>query len=131
MKKSILFVLSLLSAVSVSAGSPKLPSKCEAFRPQELAALVLKEADAKKLISKPDFGQDTPPAAGLEAYWTVYSDRDNNQTYESPSLSGAKCTTLKFNETLRIAEIKGNFALVYVEPNREAVHGGRKDYQRR
>ena len=122
MKKSILFVLSVLSAVSVSAGTPKLPSKCEAFRPQELAALVLKEADAKTLMSKSDFGQDTPPAAGLEAYWTVYSDRDNNQTYESPSLSGAKCTTLKFNETLRIAQIKGNFALVYVEPNKQVVY---------
>ena len=50
MKKSILFVLSVLSVVSVSAGTPKLPSKCEAFRPQELAALVLKEADAKNVV---------------------------------------------------------------------------------
>ena len=122
MKKSILFVLCALSVLSVSAGTPKLPSKCEAFRPQELAALVLKESEVKKLMSKSDYGQSTPPAAGLEAYWTVYSDRDNNQTYEQPSLSGAKCATLNFNQTLRIAEIKGNFALVYEEPNKQVIY---------
>lgn len=122
MKKSILFVFCALSVLSVSAGTPELPSKCKAFRPQELAALVLKESEVKKLMSKSDYGQNTPPAAGLEAYWTVYSDRDNNQTYEQPSLSGAKCATLTFNQTLRIAEIKGNFALVYEEPNKQVIY---------
>ena len=122
MKKSILIVLFAFSALVANAGTPKMPSKCEAFRPQELGALILKKAEIKKLMSKSDYGQNTPPAQGMEAYWTVYSDRDNNQTYEAPSLSAAKCTTLSFNETLRIAQIKGNFALVYEEPNKQVVY---------
>ena len=53
-----------------------------------------------------------------EKFWTVYSDRSHNTTYNSPSVSGGKCGELKFNEEVRIAKIENGFALVYSEPKK-------------
>lgn len=48
-------------------------------------------------------------------YWDAYSDRDNNSTYVD-----SKCkktlSTLSFKEKVRIADIRGNAALVYSIP---------------
>ena len=121
MKKSLLVCLMVFCGLVANA-VPKLPSKCEAFRPQALGALILSESEAQKLVKSTDFGQNTPPQSGFATYWTVYSDRDNNTTYESPSTTAAQCTTLSFNETLRIAQVKNGFALVYVEPKKTVTY---------
>lgn len=127
MYKYILTTVStlLLAVMSLSA-APKLPAKCEAFRPSALNVILLHEKDALKLANSQDFGQNTPPP--VKSYWIVYSDRDNNQTYEGPSTTSAKCSTLKFNETLRIAKVQNGMALVYVEKKVGALYPEISDF---
>ena len=46
--------------------------------------------------------------------WLIYSDRDNNKTYNAPgSRTGKK--TIKFLEEFYVAEIKGNYLHIYKE----------------
>lgn len=114
MYKYIVNTLSVLLLVTVKlTAAPRIPDKCEAFRPAALNVILLHEKEALALANSKDFGQSTPPAS--RTYWVVYSDRENNQTYEGPSTSSAKCTTLNFNEELRIAKIQNGMALVYRE----------------
>ncbi|MBP3425656.1 MAG: hypothetical protein J6K81_02920 [Rikenellaceae bacterium] len=127
MKK--LITLTLLLATTLSAlAVPKLPSKVEVGLPKKLSQIVLKESDALSIAKSSDFGQKDK----FERYWIVYSDRDNNTTYEEPSTSAAKCSSLKFNEKLIIAQIKSGFALVYTDPQINSKgtssHGAGLDY---
>lgn len=118
---STLFV----TIVSLSA-APKLPLKCEAFRPAALNAILLHEKEALALANSQDFGQNTPPP--VQTYWLVWSDRDNNPTYEEASTSSAKYSTLKFNEPLRIAKVQNGMALVYSEKKVGALYPEISDF---
>ena len=90
---------------------------CVAFMPDILVnSTVLSESDAEKLANSKTFGQDVIPQ-GEKKYWTVYSDRSNNKTYQKPDLkSSVEKRDLILGEKLRIAKIEQNFALVYSEP---------------
>lgn len=119
-KNIIVTILTAVFAVSNLLAAPKLPDKCEAFRPNALNAILLHEKDALALANSKDFGQNTPPP--ITTYWIVYSDRADNQTYEGPSTTSAKFSTLKWNETLRIAKVQNGMALVYDEPKLGSVY---------
>lgn len=112
MSKRVLTLFFTLIAVAVNAQIPKKLTKCEVGLPRQLNQVLLKESDMNKFMKSADFGQSNT----LERYWNVFSDREGNVTYQSPSTSAAKYTTLKFGEELRIAKISGQFALVYAEP---------------
>ena len=116
MKKIVALVLFLSTALcSALYAAPQLPKKCMAFRPKKLGAIILTEKEADAFVKSGSFGQTDAPGRGQATYWDVYSDRENNTTYASPGAS-TKFSSLKFNERVRIAQIKGNYALVYTEP---------------
>lgn len=114
MKKVFLVVIFTIAAMVINA-APKLPAQCKVGVPSELNAILLKESSANKVVSSGDWGQSNR----ISKFWIAYSDRDGNVTYDSPSREAAKFSTLNFNETVRIADIKNGFALVYSEPVRE------------
>ena len=116
MKKIVALVLFLSTALcSALYAAPQLPKKCMAFRPKKLGAIILTEKEANAFVKSGSFGQTDAPGRGQATYWDVYSDRENNTTYASPGAS-TKFSSLKFNERVRIAQIQGNYALVYTEP---------------
>lgn len=118
MKKNcinITFTLVLAFRWTFVSAQVNLPSKNQVFLPSQLLKEVLIEKDVDAINSSNGYGQKSTPS--VKKFWVVYSDRDGNTTYSSPS-GGSKCDELKFNETVRIAEIKGNYALVYTEPQR-------------
>ena len=118
MKRILLTTLSAFAAVTGIMAQPALPAKCEASMPRVLNGIILNEKDADALLASSDLGQGT----GTGKYWIAYSDRENNTTYNGPQESSGKCSSLKFNEAVRIAKIKDKFALVYVEPNKQTVY---------
>lgn len=118
MKKLLFTVVFTLTVFVVSAVTPKLPPKCEAGLPEALSKPIIKESVANRITKLADFGQSNK----IARYWIVYSDRAENNTYEQPSANSPKCTTLGFNETVRIAKIQNGFALVYTEPLKSATY---------
>ena len=117
MKKTILsFFLGCFFATSPHA-APQLPGNCSAALPQQLLKPTIKEAETQALLNSGNWGQTTRSGK----YWTVYSDRSHNTTYNSPSTSGGKCDELNFNEEVRIAKIEGDFALVYTEKKKGVI----------
>ena len=115
MRKLIIAVLCLSVTIMMSA-QPKLPGQCEVWLPKVIDKEVVSKKDAYTIAKKP-YGQS--PAPAQKSYWIVFSDRDNNTTYEQPKKGAAKCTELSFNERLIIASIKDGYALVYSEPKAE------------
>lgn len=107
-----IIVAIVLGVVTVSA--QQLPGKCSVWYPEILAkSAVIKESDLKVFAKGGKYGQGSMPAN--PKHWVVYSDRDNNTTYKSPG--GAPTNTpLAMNEQVRIAQIQGDYALVYAEP---------------
>lgn len=107
----------VLTALSAGA-KPVLPSQCEAFRPALfLEKQTVKEQEIENLFSpkgKKDIGTWGQTGKNTRAYWVAYSDRSGNTTYENPG-GGAVYGKLDFNEEVRIATIKDDYALVYVE----------------
>lgn len=115
MKRIILSFVSVCFGLSLAAQT-NLPGNCEVWLPKTLDTDVISKADAVKTTQSP-YGQT--PAPSQKHYWTVYSDRDNNDTYAEPRNGAAKFATLSFNEKLNIAVIKNGYALVYTEPKVE------------
>lgn len=102
----------IAAGVGLSAtAQTQLPPKVEVFMPKTVAQNIVRLSDLKELSK--DWGQKN--ITNMK-HWVVYSDRDSNPTYNGPSKSSGEFTKLKFNETLRIADIKNGFALVYYEP---------------
>lgn len=91
--------------------APQLPGNCVASQPSLLLKKTIKESEVNELLKSGNWGQTTK----ANKYWTVYSDRSNNITYNTPSSSGGKCDELDFNEQVRIAKIENGYALVYTE----------------
>ena len=111
MKKAILSILSCCLCLSYASAVPQLPGNCEASLPQLLLKPTIKDAETRALISSGNWGQNSKASK----YWTVYSDRSHNTTYNTASTASGKCDELEFNEQVRIAKISGDFALVYTE----------------
>lgn len=111
-KKTFLFYLFAFMGTLIVQAAPQLPSKVEAFQPSVLNKnIIYEEKDLKPFLRSGNWGQDKPTTK----YWTVYSDRSSNTTYNGPSTSSGKCDELEFNERVRIAKIEKDFALVYTE----------------
>ena len=117
MKRIISFIsLLFLSFNLVFAQTlPKLPSQCKVYLPKVLFKGVLSESETAKLASSSNYGQDKSEEPAVKKYWEVYSDRNNNKLYTSPD-AAIECGELEFNEKIRIADIKGKYALVYSDP---------------
>lgn len=112
LRKHILSVL-LLGFGLVSYADTTLPSKVEAFMPNVLMQRLVYEKDADAMVKRGDWGQSNAPTN--KKHWVVYSDRDENTTYSSPS-KGAAYDKLDFAERVIIAKIQNGFALVYSDP---------------
>lgn len=120
MKKITVLLFSLFIFVVSASAAPSLPDKCQVFYPDALlSSPVLKETDMKAFSKNSDFGQKKEPSD--RRFWIVYSDRDENVTYAAPD-GAAKYKTLSMNETLRIAQIKNGYALVYYEPQEDIAY---------
>ena len=109
--KKVVSVLLLLAVSVVCLAQTSLPPKCSVFRPQVLNKNILTDTEAKELLRSANYGQ----TFDTKTFWTAYSDRADNVTYSGPSMSSSRFSSLAFNETVRIASIKNNMALVYVE----------------
>ena len=108
--KHILIAISILIG-SIAVNAQTLPQKVEVFTPQILQEQTISTSDVNKLLNDASWGQKT--AVKNKRYWVAYSDRSNNNAYANPSSTSAVKTKLEFNQKVRIAQIKNNFALVY------------------
>lgn len=96
-----------------------LPSKFEVYCPEYIVNMkgnpkgIGKSQEwqdwALSKIKMNDFGKNT------KVVWVVYSDRENNQTYTSPSSSASGHSRLGFGVKLFIAAIKNGYALVFTD----------------
>ena len=111
-----LILCCILSCLCVAA--PQLPGNCTAGLPSLLLKKTVKESEVNALVKSGKWGQTNK----LHKYWTVYSDRSHNTTYNAPSTSGGKCDELDFNEQIRIAKIENGFALVYTENQKGVIY---------
>lgn len=111
-----LILCCILSCLCVAA--PQLPGNCTAGKPSLLLKKTVKESEVNALVKSGKWGQTNKS----DKYWTVYSDRSHNTTYNTPSTSGGKCDELDFNEQVRIAKIENGFALVYTENQKGVIY---------
>lgn len=83
-----------------------LPNETNIYLPHFIKSPNEKDnSEWMSLITKGKFGKNT------NTYWVVYSDKDKNQTFDSPG--GSPFKSLTFGQKLIIADIKNNYALVY------------------
>lgn len=107
-------------AVSVCALQPcistaaevALPPKIEVYQPAAVFKPVVFEDELDEMVKSGTWGQKTTPSE--KKHWVVYSDRDKNTTYSTPSTT-SPMGELDFNEKVIIAQIKDGFALVYTD----------------
>lgn len=112
---SIVLLTFIISNTVFAQVTPKLPSQSKVYMPKVLFKSVLSEAETARLAASANYGQSKSEEPAVKKYWEVYSDRNNNKLYASPD-GKIECGELKFNEKVRIAEIKGKYALVYSDP---------------
>lgn len=111
-----LLAISLFVTLPMAADTT-LPNQCAAFRPEILSKTIITQSEIDELLksgrqSKANaWGQ----AVSTNLYWNVFSDRSNNETYQSPQAGSPVYKKLEFGQQLRIAQIVDNYALVYVE----------------
>lgn len=117
--KRLVFLITLVFLANITSAAPKRMNKCEVGLPKEFNTALIKESTAKNVLktikSNGTFNRDNTS----NRYWNAYSDRENNYTYESPSLTSPKVTKLEFNQEVRIAKIQNGFAYVYSEKNKQ------------
>ena len=101
-----------------STAQVNLPEQCVVGLPRIISSELIKVKDVKQLIQSSNWGQTDK----LERYWVVYSDRDNNITYNKPDKTSGHFGYLHFNEELRIAKLQNGFALVYKEEKTNSVY---------
>lgn len=117
--KRLSVILLLCCGIAINAiSAPQLPGNCTAGLPNLLLKKTIKESEVNALVKSGKWGQTNK----AQKYWTVYSDRSHNTTYNSPSTSGGKCDELDFNEQVRIAKIENDFALVYTENQKGSIY---------
>lgn len=117
MKRYFSFAVAMLYIVC-SIAQTELPGACSVALPKLLEADLLKDSDIESFLNSSNWGQDNKTSS----YWKVYSDRANNVTYKSPSDKSERFGILRFNEELRIADIKNGYALVYIEQYSAAIY---------
>jgi hypothetical protein len=120
MKKSTCIMLLLINLTVITVAQT-LPSKIKVFCPDYITN---QKGDKNwqdmviKKIKNGDFGNQTGTTP-----WTVLSDRENNTTYTSPSLSSGTFSQLKFVEKVYVADIQSGFALVFSDENKQNKSG--------
>ena len=116
MKKIFANIIFLIGIFQVAQADVSLGNRCEAFLPASFySSTIIYKDEADAIANSNDYGQNQQPSLG-KRYWVAYSDREENTTYNSPSISSGEFSHLRFNETVRIAKIQNGFALVYREP---------------
>lgn len=117
MKRFISFIsIAVISFnVAFAQSLPKLPSQSKVYLPKVLFKGVLSEEETSKLAASGNYGQDKSAEPAVKKYWEAYSDRNNNKVFATPDAT-MPCGELEFNEKVRIAEIRGKYALVYTDP---------------
>lgn len=108
MRKTLLIIVTILTTFTVMA---QLPLKVTVGLPRVLTKRMLNQKDVESLNSANDWGQNNKS----DRFWVVWSDRAENTTYNAPSVSSGQKGVLAFNERVRIAEIRNDFAHVYEE----------------
>lgn len=108
--KAFLFSIIFCCTLTLSA-QPSLPKKVSAKLPSLLGRNHLPTSTQlqKGLSNGSSWGQDRK---SVQKLWVVYSDRENNVTYETPE-GTFPFGVLHFGEKVCIAEIKGDMAHVY------------------
>lgn len=108
MKRILLIFCVLCSSLPLFSKSPVkgIPKECTVARP--FYSTIKNTEDGVAMLQKQGYGQ----SQSTFGYWDVFSDRDNNTTYLSDSYS-KPYSSIGFKERVRIARIKGDFALVY------------------
>jgi hypothetical protein len=115
--KQILTLCAVMLSM-VCEAQTNLPGQCQVGLPKIINSELIKEKDVKQLIRSSDWGQSNR----ADRYWVVYSDRENNVTYNKPDKSSGRFSNLNFNEELRIAKLQNGFALVYKEEKTNSVY---------
>lgn len=114
MKRIVILVYVIVFSCINVLGQTKLPEQCVAFYPEVLqSSAVIKQSTVDKFLKNQSLGQKK--STRDKKFWIVFSDRDNNVTYTTPGGS-VRHSVLDLNDKLRIAQISGGYALVYVEP---------------
>ena len=117
MNKYISCVCAILLSIT-SKAQTELPGQCQAGMPKILNSELIKEKEIKQFLETSDWGQSQK----VDKYWVVYSDRENNITYNKPDKSSGRFSSLNFNEELRIAKLQNGFALVYKEEKISSIY---------
>ena len=117
MNKYISCVCAILLSIT-SKAQTELPGQCQAGMPKILNSELIKEKEIKQFLETSDWGQSQK----VDKYWVVYSDRENNITYNKPDKSSGRFSSLNFNEELRIAKLQNGFALVYKEEKTSSIY---------
>lgn len=117
MNKYISCVCAILLSITGKAQTG-LPGQCQAGMPKILNSELIKEKEIKQFLGTSDWGQSQK----VDKYWVVYSDRENNITYNKPDKSSGRFSSLNFNEELRIAKLQNGFALVYKEEKTSSIY---------
>ena len=117
MNKYISCICAILLSIT-SKAQTGLPGQCQAGMPKILNSELIKEKEIKQFLGTSDWGQSQK----VDKYWVVYSDRENNITYNKPDKSSGRFSSLNFNEELRIAKLQNGFALVYKEEKTSSIY---------
>ena len=117
MKKANILIGLIIATLSCTA-QVKLPELCQVGMPRILNSELIKEEEIKQFLTSSDWGQSQKE----DKYWVVYSDRENNITYNKPDKSSGRFSSLNFNEELRIAKLQNGFALVYKEEKTTSIY---------
>lgn len=108
-----------------------MPSTVKVWQPSAFSAPVLKWNVVQGVASSNDYGQSPAPDINSRRIWVVFSDRDNNHVYETPSKSSRQLDAskdLKLFDRLRIADIQNGYALVYEEPREATTYPNISEY---
>lgn len=116
--KKYFFTLLLAFISATTFADTTLPGKCLVGLPKILSSELISEQDIKNFQNSGDWGQSNR----TDRFWVVWSDRENNTTYNGPSHSSGRFATLSFNQEVRIAKIENGFALVYEEQMTNAAN---------
>lgn len=109
MRKKIILWSFALVALNLHS-QMQLPNKVKVWLPSYIQNS--REMDNSKWLGKiqnEDYGRET------SELWVAYSDRNQNKTYSSPSISSPTGKVLDFREQVIIADINKGFALIYID----------------
>lgn len=114
MKKILSILASTLLASFIASADVTLPPQVKVSRPTEITAQFNKN-DAEKLR------KNKSPKFKDTSYWTAFSDRSENVTYNGPSASSGEYAKLDLGEPLFIADVQNGFALVFSQASNEYI----------